>query len=209
MHHCAEWNLAQHTTRTQHTQLLIFWLYFSNTTHMLHSCVYTCTHKYTHVELHNSHRTLKIGYFSWKFVIFLVFVTQFSTFPIAIGIWTAECADKWLIFVHKNKADKKMEILFLGSWKLEIMTYFWLNSVKIHDFDTHFLKSCVLMWHKCPHMSILGLQIHNTYTTRVELSTTQHTYSTYTQVYFFTSFFKYITQVQFWCVHNLYTCIHM
>ena len=102
-----------------------------------------------------------------------------------------------------------MEILFLGSWKLEIMTYFWLNSVKIHDFDTHFLKSCVLMWHTCPHMSILGLQIHNTYTTRVELSTTQHTYSTYTHVYFFTSFFKYITQVQFRCVHNLYTCIHM
>ena len=45
--------------------------------------------------------------------------------------------------------------------------------------------------------------------TRVELSTTQHTYSTYTHVYFFTSFFKYITQVQFRCVHNLYTCIHM
>ena len=44
---------------------------------------------------------------------------------------------------------------------------------------------------------------------RVELSTTQHTYSTYTHVYFFTSFFKYITQVQFRCVHNLYTCIHM
>ena len=61
-----------------------------------------------------------------------------------------------------------MEILFLGSWKLEIMTYFWLNSVKIHDFDTHFLKSCVLMWHTCPHMSILGLQIHNTYTTHVK-----------------------------------------
>ena len=133
------------------------------TTHMLHSCVYTCSHKYTHVELHDSHMTLKIGYFSWKFMIFLVFVTQFSTFPITIGIWTAECADKWLIFVQKNKADKKIEILFLGSWKLEIMTYFGLNSVKIHDFDTHFFKSCVLMWHTCPHMSILGLQIHNTY----------------------------------------------
>ena len=58
-----EWNLAQHTTRTQHTQQFILQLYFSNTTHMLHSCVYTCSHKYTHVELHDSHMTLKIGYF--------------------------------------------------------------------------------------------------------------------------------------------------
>ena len=96
-------------------------------------------------------------------MIFLVFLTQFSIFTIAEAVWTAECADKWLFFVQQNEADKKkMKNLFLGSWKLEIVTYFWLNSVKIHNFDTHFLKSCVLMWHTCPNMSVFGLQIHNT-----------------------------------------------
>ena len=77
----SEWNLAQYTTHTQHTQQFIFRPYFSNTTHMLHSCVYTCTHKYTHVELHNSHMTLKTGYFSWKFVIFSSVCDSVLNFP--------------------------------------------------------------------------------------------------------------------------------
>ena len=40
--------------------------------------------------------------------------------------------------------------------------------VKIHNFDTQLLKKCVHMLHTCPHMSIFGLQIHDTCHTHVK-----------------------------------------
>ena len=43
---------------------------------------------------------------------------------------------------------------------------------------------------------------------RVELSTTQHTYSTYTNVCFFRSFFKYITQVRNFDVYTTFTHVY-
>ena len=133
---------------------------------MLHSCVYTCTHKYTHVELHNSHRTLKIGYFSWKFVIFLVFVTQFSTFPIAIGIWTAEYADKWLIFVQKNKADKKNgNFVFaeLKTWNYDLFLIEFGENTRF--WHTLFKKLCTHVAHMSTHVDFRFANtqhIHNT-----------------------------------------------
>ena len=97
-------------------------------------------------------------------MIFLVFLTQFSIFTIAEAVWTAECADKWLFFVQQNEADKKnWKICFWGVENLKLWPIFdWIR------WKYTILKSCVLMWHTCPHMSIFGLQIHNTYTTQVK-----------------------------------------
>ena len=162
----AEWNLAQHTTRTQHTQQFILQLYFSNTTHMLHSCVYTCSHKYTHVELHNSHMTLKIGYYSWKIVIFLVFLTQFSIFTITEAVWTAECADKWLNFVQQNEADKKIGKFTFGELKIWNCDLFLIEFGENTQFwHTLFEKLCTHVAHMSTHVSFRFTNtqhIHNT-----------------------------------------------
>ena len=120
---------------------------------MLHSCVYTCSHKYTHVELHNSHMTLKIGYFSWKIVIFLVFLTQFSIFTIAEAVWTAECADKGLFFVQQNEADKKnWKICFWGVENLKLWPIFdwirWKYTILTHTF-WKVVYSCGTHVHTC------------------------------------------------------------